>query len=157
MPKVGTVEKAQISAAVWAESARTLTDFSAEEIFDLPLMDSIYPGVAVYSSATANAFGSWVQLSADVGVGKRLIGAVFGISYTALQALFEVEFGEGASAAEVAVARVEGVSDYVTAAGWKSTISFPIWKSLSDNARLSVRVRDNVASAYIYLVSVMVA
>mgnify|MGYP001574719651 CR=1 FL=1 len=156
-PKVGTVEKEQIRDSVWAASARTLTAFAAEELFDIPIFDSLYTLVTISSGAVANAFGSWVQISANIGSGKRLIGLMVNPRTPATQVMFEVEAGEGAAAAEAAVARVLGLNHQVTLVGFIQGMYFPVWKSLSDNARISCRVRDNVASAYEYEVVLMVA
>lgn len=157
MPKVGTVEKEQIRDSVWAASARTLTAFNAQALFDLPIMDSVYPCVTSIASGTANVFGSWVQISADVGVGKRLIGAEITPGYGVGVSAFEIEFGEGAAGAEVAIARISGKGYCASSAAYRPMYCYPLWKSLSTNVRLSVRVRNDTANAYGYDVAALIA
>ncbi len=152
MPKFGDL----LATDVWAAAARTLTDFSAEEIFDLPIMDSIYPGVALTSSASANTFGSWVEISADIGVGKRLI-AVSVVFTDTNGTVFEIEIGEGANPNEAAVARVEGSMYMGSAAGFENPAVFYLWKSLTDNARITARVKDGEAAGRVFWVAAMVA
>lgn len=142
MPKFGVL----IATDVWEAAARTLTDFSAEELFDLPILDAFVPsGMGfIQSSGTADAFGSWVELVADVGVGKRLIALTIrmGASTTV-----EIEVGEGVSGSEVAIARHAGA--FNEAAGF----ILPFWKSLTDNARLALRTRDAESSVKAYYVA----
>ena len=183
MPKVGTVEKEQIRDSVWAAAARTLTAltgqprtdlvgadnalwahasrtltaFNAQAIFDLPIMDSVYQGSAIATNVVADTFGSWVEISADVGSGKRLIGAIVFTTTMNPGIYWEIEFGEGAAAAEAAVARVQGLSYRASHAGYLPMVYYPLWKSLSNNARLSARARDNEAVDNGFRVSVLVA
>ena len=156
-PKVGTVEKEQIRDSVWAAASRTLSAFAAEELFDLPIMDSVYPGATIAASAVANTFGSWVELSANIGSGKRLIGVIVFTTTIAPGVYWEVEFGEGAAAAEAAIARIEGSSYRASHAGYMPMVYYPLWKALSTNARLSARVRNSEAVANGFQVSVLVA
>ena len=144
-------------AAIWAAATRTLTDFSAEEIFDLPIFDSVYGIVLPASSATADQFGSWVQISADVGTGKRLLYIAVISESPTTSVGWELEIGEGGSGSEAAVARIEGVAYHASTVGWVPGYLYPVFKSLTDNARLTVRVRDNKSVAYQYDVQVMIA
>ena len=183
MPKVGTVEKEQIRDSVWAAAARTLTAltgqprtdlvgadnalwahasrtltaFNAQALFDLPIMDSVYPGVAPVTSATANAWGSWMAILANVGIGKRLIGVVIMPETGAADVDFELELGEGAAAAESAIARVSGQWWQASNVGFLPPLYFPLWRKLTDNARLSVRARHDQAASAAYKVNVLVA
>ena len=141
MPKFGEL----LATDVWAAAARTLTDISAEEIFDLPEIDSTYPGKTVTSSATADTFGSWAELVADVGVGKRLLGIVIGLA-TAATAHVEVEIGEGESGSESAITRGNVSALVMSPAGVGGPIFIPLWRTLTDNARLSARIRDSVVT-----------
>jgi len=145
MPRFGHVS----AADVWAAGTRTLTDLSAEEIFDLPALDAFAPSGQGYveSAAPADQFGAWVELVADVGAGKRLIElSVRPDSSTAA----EIEIGEGASGSEVAIAR----SQAMTQAGHTQRIQF--WKSLTDNARLAARARDAEATAKAYYMMLVI-
>ena len=152
MPRFGALQ----ATDVWAAAARTLTDISAEEIFDLPALTTTYPNAEPLSAAEANAFGSWVQISANIGTGKRLILATVTPAQAASPA-WELEIGEGASGSEVAVTKVSGVNINLSAAGQASPLVFPLWKSLTDGARISCRVKDDSPSALAYEVVLMVA
>lgn len=143
-------------AEIWAASARTLTDFSAEELFDLPSYTSGYPATALTSSATAHTFGAWVEIAADVGVGKRLIGIVVAFTDTNASA-WEIELGEGGGGSEAAVALMSGTFVFASAVGEQPGIFYPIWKSLSDNARLSARVKDTEAAGRGFRVVALIA
>ena len=137
------------AAAIWANANRLLSDISAEEIFDLPIFDSTYALASPASSGTADTFGSWVQISADVGVGRRLLYVVIGV----LNSLGgsnhgEMEFGEGGAGSEAAVTRAQFLGVQTD----HQQIVVPLWRALTDNARLSVRARDSVASAYTFRV-----
>lgn len=142
MPRFGDL----LSTDVWAAATRTLSDFSAEEIFDLPLLSTTYQAQLVTSAASVDGFGSWVQLSADIGAGKRLIGVyVTQAGGSSLQ--WEVEIGEGGSGSEAAVARVAGSFLVADNTGHRAPIYIPVWKSLTDNARISTRARDQRSDA----------
>lgn len=152
MPRFGALQ----ASAVWAATTRTLTDFSAEEIFDLPIFTEFYPDAAVSSAALANTFGSWTQLLADVGTGKRLVFLVLDFR-SGLSTPWEVEIGEGASGSEAAVARACGRVDWHSSAGFKGIVVVPLWKSLTDNARISARAKDDSNAAVEYGVVLLVA
>ena len=152
-PKVGTVEKEQIRDSVWAASSRLLTDFSAEEILDLPALTATYPGVLVSSSATANAFGDWVEIVANVGTSKRLIYIVFNSVNTTARS-WNYEIGEGAVGSEATLTAFSGILDGV---GALIPRVIRLDRSLSDNARLVVRVKDTIAVALAYSIFAMYA
>ena len=129
----------------------------APRALDLPIFDSTYPGVAIASGAQANVFGAWVELSADVGVGRKLIGITVSVSDT-FGVTWEAEIGEGAGAAEAPVARVTGVNKWYSAAGNQAPGTFyPLWRALTANARLSVRIKDPEAAERGFIVSAVVA
>lgn len=147
----------KISRGVWGAGNRTLTDISAEEIFDLPLMDSTYAAKTAASAAGADTFGSWSELVADVGAGKRLLYVVILPQNINASARWEIEFGEGAGGSESTVARLWGVTYAVSNVGYIVPLHFTLFKSLSDNARLSARARDQSGSALAYQIAVMIA
>ncbi len=151
---VGDSQK--VATAIWAEPARTLTDFSAEKLFDLPELTSPYPYTTLTSSVSANVFGSWVEIIADVGVGKRLIAATWSTDLNANQAN-QVEFGEGASGSEIAITRATKPFIVVGTGAIYPIWSHDFWRSLTDNARLSVRVKDDLAAGKNYFLTVQVA
>ena len=148
MPKFGEI----VATDVWAAAARTLTDFSAEEIFDLPIFDDI-DTMAVDSGAGSAVFGAWTQISADVGVGKRLLWLFVGAT-TATGYHIDIEVGSGASGSEVAIGRA--VINEIESAN-ASAIRIPFWLALADNIRLSIRVRDNNVGALEYTIGANIA
>jgi len=122
---------------------------------DIP--DVLYDNATyVFSSAISagvNAFGSWVQILADVGTGKKLVGInVVVRSAMAETNIAEIEVGEGAAASEVAVSRINTLGTGVI--HW---IFIPLNRTLTNNARISVRVRDNIGAAIVYRIMIMVS
>ncbi len=107
--------------------------------------DVIYDDIgdrAVSSGTSSNLFGSWGEISADVGTNKAYYGlnvllaaSVSGGAGT----IFEI--GEGASSSEVAILRF-CLSD-VSSGVW----FIKLYKKLTDNARLSIRVKDGETTA----------
>ncbi len=140
-------------ADIWAAGARTLTEFSAEEIFDLPIIDSRTPsgGTGPTSSAAADAWGSWVELVADVGASKRLIGTTIRSDHS-IGYHFEIELGEGVSGSEAAIARIPTVKS-----GLHIHEYYQIWKALGDNIRLSARARDSSSLGRVFHVVPQIA
>ncbi len=123
---------------------------------DIPdvLYDSTYipAGNLTIASAGTNAFGAWVEYSADIGTGKKLVGFVYIPANDALDRPVEIEIGEGAVASEVAVCRINSVG------GLEETRThFPLNRTITDNARVSLRARDNVGQALSYHVVILVA
>ena len=138
--------------AVWAATSRELTGFSADEIFDLPIYDDI-GGVFVASAASADAFGSWAEIAADIGVGKRLMG--FNLIHAGAINIDNItmEIGTGGLGAESAVAR----GRYNQRASAEIGMSFLVGVSLADNARLSCRAKDASGDARFTAVAVHVS
>ncbi len=159
-PKVGaaTIPTAsEITAAVWAAAARTLTAFNAQALFDLPLVDSTYAAQAEpVSGGGAGVFGSWVELLADVGVGKRLLWVLIG-PRTQSETTYELEIGEGAAGSEAAITRFTGFTEWATAVGSPSLPLWQPWRSLTNNARLSCRIKDTAIGALTYGVRIGMA
>lgn len=123
---------------------------------DIPdvLYDSTYLpfGNLTIVSAGTNAFGAWVEYSADIGTGKKLIGFVYIPADDALDRSVEIEIGEGAIASEVAVCRISSVG------GLDETRTyFPLNRTITNNARISLRVRDSLGEAKNYHVVILVA
>lgn len=167
MPRFGEMQAADPWSAatrtltnpsgVFSDATRTLTDISAEEIFDLPIADDTYAVTPNPSSgAAAGTYGAWTLATADVGAGKRLLWIAL-IPIHSAQLTFEVELGEGAAGSEAAVARVISVIGTISAVGHRPTQIFYLWKSLSNNARLSVRVKDEEVLALQYAIRVGLA
>ncbi len=126
---------------------------------DIPdvLYDSTYTTtiIAPASSATIDTFGSWLQYSADIGTGKKLLGIYIQRGGATLAVLnnFEMEIGEGAVSSEVAVSRV---------GGWGQTadngyVFTPLNRTLTNNARISLRVRDSESAVNNFAVYILVA
>lgn len=128
---------------VWDDAERTLA---------FPIFDSVAPSdmAALLSAAGIDLFGAWVQLVADIGTGKRLFLAVIGSTGTT-RIETEYEFGEGSIGNEVAVARVAQVREMNV-----SGHIIPVFVALTDNARLSVRVRDDNAGAQNHVAAALI-
>jgi len=126
---------------------------------DIPdvLYDSTYTTtiIAPASPATVDTFGSWVEYSADIGTGKKLLGIYIQSGPATLAAAnnFELEIGEGAVASEAAVARVGGWGQTAE----KGHVFTPLNRTLTNNARISLRVRDSEAAANNFTVYILVA
>ncbi len=102
------------------------------------------------SSATIDTFGAWVELSADIGTGKRLEALIYTIPQTDNKSI-QFEIAEGASSSEVVIDRRDHVGP--TSA---SIISIPFNRSLTDNARIAIRVKDGFAVAHVYYVVLVI-
>ena len=152
MPRFGEI----LPADVWAAATRTLTDISIEDIFDLPDLTTLYPAVTVPASAVANSFGAWTTLVADVGTGKRLLYVIItpdvGVTLN-----WEIELGVGAAPNESRITRYAAAWQADSGAGKSSVQIVPVFRVLADNARLSARARNSVATAYNYLTAVLYA
>ena len=123
---------------------------------DIPdvLYDSTYMpfnNLTIVSAGT-NAFGAWVEYSADIGTGKKLIGFVYIPADDVLDRSVEFEIGEGAIASEVPISRISSVG------GLEETRThFPLNRTITNNARVSLRVRDSLGEAKNYHVVILVA
>lgn len=125
----------------------------AERTLAFPIFDSVAPTdmADITSGAGADLFGNWVELVADVGTRKRLFfGSVASLSATRVDA--EYEFGEGTIGNETAVARASHVRKSNNAA-----LLVSLYVVLTDNARLSVRVRDRNVGAFAHRASALIA
>ncbi len=90
-------------------------------------------------SGTSNTFGAWVQDSADIGTSKALY--LIGLNSTGgdtPSGQVVVEIAEGAGSSEVAVLRLN-LGLYVNGTGM---IYIKIYKVLTDNARITARIKD---------------
>lgn len=115
----------------------------------VPLFDAVTPAgyISVVSAAeawTGAGFGSWVEAIANIGTGKRLVGYVVASKHGNTVG-FEIEIGEGAAASEAAILR-----DVFINPNYQYAFKVYTWKSLTNSARLSARVRDSSASALTY-------
>ena len=123
---------------------------------DIPdvLYDSTYKSFnnLTIVSAGTNAFGAWVEYSADIGTGKKLIGFVFIPTDAALGRSIEIEIGEGAIGSEVAISRISSVGGLD-----ETRTHFPLNRTITDSSRVSLRVRDNIGQAKSYHVVILVA
>lgn len=137
------------TAAKAAYLDAAITDLSARV---LPEIDDTYNIQTINSSATKDVYGDWEELIANVGAGKTLLYIIVSQS-TSLSSgkLYEVEAGEGAGGSEAAITRVFGVGT-----GSIEKTVYPVFRALSDNARLSVRVRDELTATPSYMVTVMI-
>ncbi len=152
MPEFGEL----LPTDVWAAAARTLTAFDARTLFALPLTPSYYPAISSTQSATANTFGSWTEISADVGTNRRLVGVLVSMEGNQARSI-EVEIGEGAAASEAAVARFSLPFRLTSDVSYPPIVFVPLWRPLTNNARLSVRSRSSFAAAFAVSVVAVVA
>ena len=117
------------------------------------LHDSIYPDTGISSSIVADTFGDWVEISADIGAGRVLQGVWVRIPGSLADTFgWEVEIGEGAVATEAPVDRVNG-----TGTGGGYVIFIPLHRTLTDNARISARIRDEEAVVNGMTISILVS
>lgn len=156
MGTIGKTPASLVATDVWSAASRTLSAFDAAALFDVGEIDSAYPAAALTSSGTADTFGAWVELIADVGASKRLIGIIVAFTDTNASS-WEIEIGEGAGAAEAAITRVSGTYVFSSAVGFQPGVFYPLWRSLTDNARLSARVKDTEAAGRGFRVTAVVA
>lgn len=145
MPRMGELTAAQ----VWAAATRTLSAFAVKTLVDKGTNVTGYPSTQVAASATGGTFGSWGQISANIGTGKVLRGVWIDTNNNG-DADWEVEIGEGASGSEAAVARIGGYVEWQSVAGKALSEYIPIWKALTDSARISARARNSNNSAKTY-------
>lgn len=143
MPKVGTILSAARAALLdYLDRPVSIAGGGLNV-----LLDSLYLGVTVSSAALANTFGSWAELYADVGLNKTLYFLVV-TTVSVVGTEWELEIGEGALGAEAAIIRVCGRYFYLSNVGILIPFIFPMARTLTNNARLSVRARDDSAAAY---------
>ncbi len=97
------------------------------------------------SSSSANTFGGWVQFSADIGTSKAIYGLITQCTDDLLGGEGQViEISEGASSSEVTILRFNFPNKKGTITDQQHA---SIYKILTDNARISIRVKDTEASA----------
>ena len=149
MPRFG--EPSPTPADVWAAATRELTGIAMAELFDLPIFDNVNGAapVAVTSAAGSGLYGDWAEYTADVGVGRRLISV--GLAQFTIGTSFgvQLEIGEGAGGSEVTVAQCNVPMQLPRYTSWY----VPLWKSLTDNARISLRIRDVAAATLSYYIT----
>lgn len=143
-------------SGVFSDAARTLTALDLTALGNLSIYDSIYPVTNVASAAGADTYGSWTEISADIGAGKKLV-AVMVMFGAGGNRSWEVEVGEGAAPNEAAVARVHGNIAQVSAAGHIWPVVYPVLIPLTDGARISARAKNTLAAASTYQVGILVA
>ena len=120
------------------------------------LLDSLFPGVIATSSVVENTFGSWVELYANVGLSKTLYYVVI-TTANVVGTEWELEIAEGAEGAETVIIRVGGRYFYITNVGELPPSIFPMARTLTNNARLSARIRDDAAVAFNYSIRALKA
>ncbi len=98
---------------------------------------------SILSSASANTFGAWQVINSDIGVGKVLKGILLTVeSGLTAFAGCQLEIAEGATSSEVMKLRC-----VVLGTAQNYSIWIPFGYRFTDNANISVRVKDSVASA----------
>ena len=102
------------------------------------IIDPYISSVNVISAASANTFGAWVQLSANIGTSKFLKGTSITASNPAgTWALTECEISEGSSGSEVVIQRVTGLGN-----GTERVYQLLQNQALTNGSRIAVRVRN---------------
>lgn len=145
----GTKLQAVVQTAVQAVVQAAAGDDIPDVLYDSTYLPG---GNLTIVSAGTNAFGAWVEYSADIGIGKKLVGFVYIPADDALDRPVEIEIGEGAAGSEVAVCRINSVG------GLEETRThFPLNRTITDSSRVSLRVRDNIGVAKSYHVVILVA
>jgi len=131
--------------AVYAPVAVTIPPPWMQDVLDL----NQYPRVSPISSAVLDAFGAFVTILADVGVDAKLKGIWIhpAVGQPEGQS-FQFEIAQGAIASEVVISRGGCDGTKSDAPDW-----FPFDRTIADNERLSVRVRDQEALANTYRVT----
>lgn len=105
-----------------------------------------YTGTSFNSSASANVFGSWVELLSSVGSIDILVQQVHIRTSDTLTKLFEIEIGIGSAGSEVTVYNHVG---YIEADVNLAVSAFPNIR-IPAGSRLAFRARDSIASALPY-------
>lgn len=135
--------------AINVETESQATAAAQGAAFPDKLQTSTYPSrKQLTSSASADTFGAWVELVADVGTSKKLIYMVI-VDAGASGNSSEIEIGEGAPAAESAISLLSLIAGI--------QLSIPLSRTLTDNARLSARIKRSNAAAQIATVGVMIS
>ena len=108
---------------------------------------SAYPGALVSTSATADEFGSWVELYASASGKLILIGVSMANNVYGLLTLCELQIGFGASGSEVAQLAVPVHIVRLPTGGADTLVApaayIPVLLTVPSNTRVSVRMRDN--------------
>jgi len=110
--------------------------------------------VTVYSTTTAFAYGSWVEVIAAGAITSDFI--IVGIShYQVAAAHNQIEIGKGSAGAEVAITKV---ADSTRTADGPVSHVIPIIPPLrvAANTRIAVRVTDNTTTAYAHYIYLLV-
>ena len=124
---------------------------------DIPdvLYDSTYKtgtGIDTVASSSIDTFGSWTELFSNIGTGKKILGLFCkNGSGGAGKASFEIEIGEGASGSESTVSRISGY--YAGSENWE----FPLNRTVTNNVRIAVRVREGNTNANSWKIGIIVA
>ncbi len=164
MPQIGLsaeLTAAQVWAAatraltnpsgVWSDASRTLTAFAAQDLFVYPAKDDTYAVTSPVSSASADTYGSWLQAIADVGVGRVLLHLLIANNNSLLAGqVANIQVGVGSAGNEAAVETVNIPGNTNV-----SVIMVPVFCVLSDNARVSLRVKNTTAAALTWRVCLM--
>ena len=134
-------------ASVWTQTTRTLSAFAAQDLFVFPAKDDIYVVATAAASASADTYGSWVQLSADIGAGRVCTHVIVHVpSGLTVGNVVNIQIGEGGSGNEAAVETIN-----IPGTG-TAIVVVPLHRALTDGARISVRAKNSLASAINYRV-----
>lgn len=105
-------------------------------------------GTTVQSSASANTYGSWVEMSASAPADLFIVGVRLA-NFGGVTSYITLDIGTGAGGAESSVGEIPfGGMDPGTDSGLQGfTVMFPFPMPVASGTRIAARVADNVASA----------
>jgi hypothetical protein len=111
-------------------------------------------GTSVSSSTSADTYGSWVEMAADVGADILILGAMVRTATSSVDYV-QLDIGTGANPSEISVG--EQYFSIVTNAGGEPVAMAMLDKPIfvADGTRLSCRTADENASAVPILVTLL--
>lgn len=136
-----------IIAVVFGVTA-ALVKSSGNGTFAIPTLPAL--GTSVAQSASADTFGTYVQMIASTAEADYITGLVFSLNSTAQPAYFAAQIGTGSGGAETLVGQVVSAAAYSDAnANQRLGGYIPIvpWIPIAASTRIAVATASNVASA----------
>lgn len=119
---------------------------------DLEIL-STYSAVGFQSSATGDAYGSYAEIINTIGANPIVI---LGIQITKIQAdsSSNVNIATGIAESEVSLCTIGFYNTNISLVGVYQSQFFPVFIRIPAGTRLSVRAKDNVASALTYVINI---
>lgn len=126
----------------------SLVKSSGNGPFAIPTLPAL--GTSVAQSASADTFGTYVQMIASTGEADYITGLVFSLNSTSQPAYFAAQIGTGSGGAETLVGQCVSAAAYSDANASQRLGGFiPIvpWIPIAASTRIAVATASNVASA----------